>query len=314
MRTHGNDDWQTLTTSEDLQTGDVVRTGLDGRVEMLLNPGSYLRLGEDSEIELTDNSLENLEVRLTRGTAIVEVTGADDSELLINISTPHTRMAIVRRGLYRVNVIPGDATELIVRKGRVMLERTHTKIKGGDKVVFNDTSFSVAKLRKSDKMDQLEAWSKERAQKLVRANSRISIPDLNNFLAYNTTWQLFNTWSRRTGFWLFDAAGGFFTFFPFTYGCGSPYGSVYGNSFYAGFYFYCRACGRGNSNSNWPPVIGSGSSSGSGNGNGSGGSAGYGGGSTGSGGASAPSRPISAPVTRNVVSPGPSSAHRPDTP
>ena len=44
--------------------GDAVRTGLDGRVEMLLNPGSYMRVGENSEFELADNSLNNLEVRL----------------------------------------------------------------------------------------------------------------------------------------------------------------------------------------------------------------------------------------------------------
>ena len=40
MRTHGTSEWQQLTIKEDLQTGDVVKTGVDGRVEMLLNPGS----------------------------------------------------------------------------------------------------------------------------------------------------------------------------------------------------------------------------------------------------------------------------------
>ena len=148
MHARGNSDWRQLTIKEDLETGDVVRTGFDGRVEMLLNPGSYMRIGENSEFELADNSLENLEVRLIRGTAIVEVTGADDEELLIGITTPHTRMSIVRRGLYRVNVVPGDTTELIVRKGRVVLEGSHIKIKGGNKVVFSGGSFSVAKLEK----------------------------------------------------------------------------------------------------------------------------------------------------------------------
>ena len=99
VRAHGNTEWQLLTIKEDLEKGDVVRTGHDGRVEMLLNPGSYMRVGENSEFELADNSLENLEVRLLRGTAIVEVTGADDSELFIGITTPHTRMSIIRRGL-----------------------------------------------------------------------------------------------------------------------------------------------------------------------------------------------------------------------
>ena len=68
-------DWALLNITDDLKAGDLVKTGKDGRVEMLLNPGSYLRVGENSEFELTDNSLENLEVRLIRGTAIIEATG-----------------------------------------------------------------------------------------------------------------------------------------------------------------------------------------------------------------------------------------------
>ncbi len=176
MLAHGNSEWQQLTIKEDLETGDVVRTGVDGRVEMLLNPGSYMRIGENSEVELSDNSLENLEVRLIRGTAIMEVAGADNEELLIGITTPHTRMSIVRRGLYRVNVVPGDTTELIVRKGRVMLEGSHTKVNGGNKVVFSSSSFSVAKLENTDRQnsDTLAAWSQQRAQTLAKANARVT--------------------------------------------------------------------------------------------------------------------------------------------
>lgn len=269
LRAHGNAEWRQLTIKEDLEMGDAVRTGIDGRVEMLLNPGSYLRLGENSEFELTDNSLENLEVRLIRGTAIVEVTGADDTELLINIATPHARMAIVRRGLYRLNVVPGDATELIVRKGRVMLEPTHTKVKGGDKVVFSDNTFSVAKLKKTDKtVDSLEGWSKDRAQTLTRANSRISTRDISGFIAsYRSDWWQWN-FPGRSGVWLFDPLLGFYTFFPFAFGWGSPYGLTYGRSFYGTLYYQMPSYSPGY----WPPA-GSGSS-----GSGSGGGAGNGGG------------------------------------
>jgi len=286
LRAHGSSDWQQLTIKEDLETGDVVSTGSDGRVEMLLNPGSYLRIGGDSEVELTDNSLDNLDIRLVRGTAIVEVTGGDDTELLINISTPHARMAIVRRGLYRVNVVPGDATELIVRKGRVMLERNHTKVKGGDKVIFSDSSFSVAKLKKTDKkFDDLEAWSKNRGQTLARANSRLSGRDVVTLMAsYRSTWWRSN-FGGRTGFWLYDALGGCYTFFPFAYGWGSPYGTPYGSSLYGTLY-------GGSGTSGWPPSTGSG---GVGSGTGSGGSSG-----TGAGASNIPSRPISDPQVRTV--------------
>ena len=158
-------DWQQLMITDDLNAGDRVRTASDGRVEILLNPGSYLRVGGNSEVELSNNALDNLEFRLIRGTAIVEATGADGIDLNINVSTPHTKLAIVRQGLYRLNVVPGDATELIVRKGRVILSDSHTKVKGGNKVVFSATAVSVAKLTKEEKKsaEDVDAWRRPRA-------------------------------------------------------------------------------------------------------------------------------------------------------
>ena len=172
----GDSGWQQLMITDDLNSGDRVRTDADGRVEILLNPGSYLRLGGNSEVELLDNSLANLEVKLLRGTVIVEATGADGLELNIGISTPHARLAIVRQGLYRLNVVPQDATELIVRKGRVILGDTHTKIKGGNKVVFSATNVIVAKLTDEEKKnkDDVEIWSKQRGQTLAQANRKIT--------------------------------------------------------------------------------------------------------------------------------------------
>ena len=241
MRPHGNSEWRQLTIKEDLETGDIVRTGLDGRVEMLLNPGSYMRIGEDSEFELADSSLENLEVRLIKGTAIVEVTGADDEDLFIGITTPHTRMSIIRRGLYRVNVVPGDATELIVRKGRVMLEGSHTKVKGGNKVVFSSSSFSVAKLEKADKnSDTLEGWSKDRAQLLAKANSQISGRTLNTLASsFNRDWSYLSSLGR-SGFWLYSSGSRCYTFIPYYGGWDSPYGGGYSRSFYWGDVGYWR--------------------------------------------------------------------------
>jgi hypothetical protein len=275
MRPHGNSEWQQLTIKQDLEKGDIVRTGLDGRVEMLLNPGSYMRIGENSEFELADNSLENLEVRLIRGTAIVEVTGADDQELFIGITTPHTRLSIVRRGLYRLNVVPGDNTELIVRKGRVMLEDSHTKVKGGNKVVFTGGSFSVAKLQKTDKKssDTLEGWSKDRAQTLAKANSKLTQREVSGYLAsFNSRFGSLFTFGSRFGLWMYNPNMRCFTFLPFGYGWDSPYGPSYSSFFYAGPYFGGRHAGYG-------PVYGNGSGSGS-TGSGSIGGSGSSGGST----------------------------------
>ena len=274
---HGGTEWQQLTIKEDLEAGDVVKTDGDGRVEMLLNPGSYLRVGENSEFELADNSLENLEVRLIRGTAIVEVAGVGDEPLFIGITTPHAHMSIIRRGLYRVSVVPGDTTELIVRKGRVMLEDTHTKVNGGNKVVFSGNTFSVAKL-KNEKKDDLEAWSKDRAQYLAQANNRIPRRTLLTFASsFSYDWFPYN----RNGFWLYSPNARCYTFISSTADYLSPYGG-----YYSGFGYYgCVECrrvwlapgydSRGYAIPGYPSSIPTGSSgSGSGTGSGSGSSAG----------------------------------------
>ena len=241
VRTHGKTEWELLTIKENLQTGDSVKTGSDGRVEMLLNPGSFLRVGENSEFELTDSSLENLEIRLVSGTAIVEATGADDSHLQINISTPHTKIAIVRRGLYRLNVVPGDNTELIVRKGRVMLDKT--KIGGGNKVVFNRDNFLVAKMQKADKkkVDSFDTWSEQRSDTVAEANQKMRRREVSAIMARaRDRW--FNTaFSAATpGFWFFSSRYSCYTFIPYYGGWGSPYGSSYSSAFFPGY--YCGGC------------------------------------------------------------------------
>jgi hypothetical protein len=254
MHAKGESDWQQLMITDDLEAGDRVRTASDGRVEILLNPGSYLRLGGNSEVELSNNSLANLEVRLIRGTAIVEATGVEETQLLINISTPHARMSIDRQGLYRLNVVPNDATELIVRKGRVILGDTNTKIKGGNKVVFFATAVSVAKLTDQDKKFEktlpVEAWSKDRAETLAKANQRISGrmitsafssfssfygPDFSNGFGF-----------RRSGFWFYNSRSSCYTYLPYGY-TNSPYGNSYPTTIYGGNYGGVV---------NYPPVAG----------------------------------------------------------
>lgn len=232
--TRGDADWQQLMVTDDLDAGDRVRTAYDGRVEILLNPGSYLRLGGNSEVELSNNALDNLEVRLIRGTAIVEATGMDGLDLNISISTPHTKLAIVRQGLYRLNVVPGDATELIVRKGRVILSDSHTKVKGGNKVVFNATAVSVAKLTKEEKnrKEDVDVWSKQRAETLARANRRITDTMFRSAFA---SYRDFDPWSRNSfGMWFYHSGANCYTFLPFRFGWTSPYGNSYSNTFYGG--------------------------------------------------------------------------------
>jgi FecR protein len=239
---------QALTSTDDLQTGESVTTGAGGRVEVLLNPGSYMRVDENSEFELTDASLDNLVVRLVKGSAVVEVTGADDVELSIGINTPQTDALIIKGGIYRFNVLPNETTEILVRKGRVLFGKgVANKIKGGQKVTIGrgGSVVEIAKLNKKEQ-DSLDLWSKERAETLARANQRLQRRPL--MTAFNNfgmdSW---NTWGQSAGYgtlglWVYSSTARSYCFLPVgSRAWSSPYGHRYGNGF--GYY------GNGN---DWP--------------------------------------------------------------
>src|SRR5207248_2270852 len=155
---------------------------------------------------------------------------------------------------------------------------------GGKKVTFTSAGQTVAKLTSNDQ-DEFDDWSKTRGQTLARANLRLSARTVSGYLS-SGSWSFADARFGRWGIWTWSPFASCYTFLPFYYGWGSPYGNNYGN--YAGFggggYY-----GNGGYN---PPVI-TGNSSGSGSGSGSG----YPGGGTsgGSGGSSGGGRDISSP-------------------
>jgi hypothetical protein len=286
-----------LTSNDDLESGDVVNTGVSGQVEVLLNPGTYLRLSERSEFVMEDTSLDNLLVRLNKGSAIIEATGPGDAQLYIPIITAQQRMTIVRPGVYRINAAPG-ATELFVRKGRVSLsDDKNDVVKGGKKVTFGGAPPAIAKLTDADN-DEFDDWSKTRGQTLAQANARLSARTVNALLMANSAFGG-SAFSSRFGLWTWSPFSSCYTFLPFSYGWGSPYGSNYdaffpryGNGYYNNQSPYSNPNVVTNNNNN-----NNGNGSGSGypgggtsGGSGSGGSGGMLGGGS-SGGSSAPTPP-----------------------
>lgn len=216
---------QLLSNQDDLKSGDLVTTGANSQTEILLNPGSYLRLAENSELILSDTSLDNLLVRLKRGSVIVEATGADDTQLRIGVDTDQQQLIIARRGIYRINATAGS-TELVVEKGRAFARNNPRElIKGGKKVTYTGGTAFIAKLEKSDR-DAFDIWSKDRGKALARANDKLSARALNGFLNSRLLWT--GEFSGRSGLWTFNPFMRCYTFLPFQYGWSSPYGAFYG--------------------------------------------------------------------------------------
>jgi hypothetical protein len=285
-----------LTSQDDLESGDIVNTNVGSQVEVLLSPGTYLRLAERSEFVMEDTSLDNLLVRLNKGSAIVEATGPGNLDLYIPIVTAQKRMTIVRPGVYRFNV-SADTTELLVRKGRVSLgDSKDDLVKGGKKVTLTSVGPTTAKLTDSEK-DDFDDWSKTRGQTLARANEKLSARMVNGYIN-SGSWG-FSSGFSRWGLWTWSPLSSCYTFLPFYYGWGSPYGGGYGaylptrNGYYGTSPYGNPNVTTNNSSGGSNSTYGVGSSGGS-TGAGSTGSGGYGG-STGG-------RTISSPSSGGVSS------------
>jgi hypothetical protein len=294
VRRAASADWLALSTEDELKGGDTVRTGATGRVEVLLNPGSYFRAGGNTEFTLASADLDGLRVELARGSAVVEATGYGDMNLSIEVAAPGALVRIERSGVYRINAPAGGPTEVAVTKGRAVVGST--VVKGGKVARVSGAGVEVAKLDKQWR-DELDMWSRDRGKELAKANEKLSYRALRS--AFSVGGFGFDDLSvgNPNGFWFYNAASRCYTFLPAGWGWRSPYGYGYGT----GVWMPRNMTGR--EAPSYYPRGGGGNASNPGGGGtwGGGGSGGSGGSGSGGNGGSTPR--ISAPVnppTRDV--------------
>jgi hypothetical protein len=250
-------DWAKLISGDALQAGDTVKTSANGRVEILLTPGNYLRLAENTEFVLMNPASYKFKINILRGSAIIEASSIDG---LMTIATPKTEFAIIKEGLYRFNVAADGNAEVIVRKGRVQV--ADRVVKGDKRARVRDGLFSQVSVD-SDLVDDFDLWSKSRAKTLLAINKRLSQRNLGSNVAL----------SFVASAWVFDPFYGYYTFLPYNTGFSSPYGGSYPvcNPNWRHWPHHNNGGGWGNGgHHNGNPGSGVGSGNGSGNGSGGG--------------------------------------------
>jgi len=218
-----------LAKGDEINDGDMINVGETGNVEILLNPGSFLRLAENTDIQFADTNLESLLLKMLNGSALIEASaiggegGAD-----IRIVTPQSTISLEKSGIYRLNV-SANATEVFVWKGTATVG--NEIVKAGRKAVLQKGATVIAKFDKEESRDALDLWSKDRSKELAKINSKIRSRDLTRaFSGYSNGFYDFN---RFGGFWAFNRLTGTYCYIPFGFGYGtSPYGYSYDRGIY----------------------------------------------------------------------------------
>src|SRR5215813_3877296 len=161
-----------------MRAGDRLSVAANGFAEALLNPGSYLRLSENTEVRAVSVDLNSVRFELIKGSVIAEI-GQIDKKTPIELITPNGALTIAKAGLYRIDVKEAS-TQVAVRQGEIQLgtssdlaARDLPKIKSGKVATLTGSDQSVhsdvAKLDK-DAIDKFDMWSFDRAQALTAAN------------------------------------------------------------------------------------------------------------------------------------------------
>jgi ferric-dicitrate binding protein FerR (iron transport regulator) len=119
-----------------VKTGDSIKTGAQDRLEILLNPGSYLRLGFNSELRVVDTAFDAMHFELVRGSVIVESATFNRKVHALRIGTPAGDVIFDKNGLYRLEAQP-SAVYLAVHEGRAQWLKEGAPIAGATAAAYH---------------------------------------------------------------------------------------------------------------------------------------------------------------------------------
>ena len=218
--------------SAELQPGQSLVTG-NGKAEVLLTPGVFLRLGDDSSVKLISPSLTNTRVALEKGEAMVEVDELyPENNLQIAEDGVNTRLE--KTGLYAFDA---DHAQVRVFDGKAVAQVDDHKVtlKGGRELALNtDQPYKAQKFdKKQYEQTDLYQWSSLRSSYLAEANENAARTYVVNGW-YGPGWAGAGWyWSPWFSAYTFIPGGGVF-YNPFGWGFYSPVWAYRAPLFYGG--------------------------------------------------------------------------------
>lgn len=232
-------DGQPVTRAADgqatLAPGQTIST-TNGRAEVLLTPGVFLRLGHDSAVKMISPDITNTAVAVERGRADVEVDQIFQQNN-IHVVEDNVPVQLIKTGLYAFDA---NSNTAMVFSGEAAVDRGDrhwTKVKSGHEVNLsaggadvNATKFNVQEAENTG----LYRWSSLRSDYLAEANQQIA-PE---YAGYAAGWY----WDPYMFDYTFLGPAPFLSpfgwgFYPLGWaGMGWGWGGLYGPGFYGGGY------------------------------------------------------------------------------
>lgn len=216
----------------ELQAGQYLATA-NGKAEILLSPGVFLRLGNDSTVQMVSPNLTQTEVKIEKGRANVEVDQLFKQNIIL-IDLKNGQTQLLKNGLYSFDA---DSSTVHVFDGKADVftgQNLHAdvkpiEVKGSRQLVLTGEAAKPQHFDKDKSEDDLYQWSSLRSEYLGEANVDLA-SEYAGVSGFNPGWY----WAGGPYGYTWIPGDGLF-WNPYGYGFYSPY-YIYGGGFIYGRY------------------------------------------------------------------------------
>jgi hypothetical protein len=153
--------------SAELQAGQVLATQ-NGKAEILLTPGVFLRIDNNSVVRMDSPGLADTTLTLQQGRALVEVAEIrKENDISIRVNGVSVRL--LKKGLYEFSASTNEI-RVFDGKAEVMSGDRNIEIGGGHALAFNDPQMKTHGFDKKASEDEFYRWASLRSSYLAEAN------------------------------------------------------------------------------------------------------------------------------------------------
>jgi hypothetical protein len=161
----------------DMKEKSQLRTE-EGRAEVLLPPGMFLRVGENGSFRMVSNRLVDTRIELLSGSAVVEIDSNSKDAQVTLLSKDGT--VTFTKGIYRFDTQPARL-KVFEGSAGVDIGGRSLAVSTGRTIGLTSDTASVEKFDVKD-TDSLDHWSRRRGEEIAMANVSAAKR------AYDTSW------------------------------------------------------------------------------------------------------------------------------
>ncbi len=163
INTPDSEDWGLASVNGPLAEGDKIWTPQGSRAEFQLNNGTYIRLDQDSALQVLSMDKDSSQFYLSQGRAYVYYNAPVGS--VMQIDTPDASVRAFNRAIFSID-ISGQYTDVAAFKGYVKTENNagETRINAGNMLSLGQNSYG--ELAPLGSADEWEDWNNGRDRKI----------------------------------------------------------------------------------------------------------------------------------------------------